>query len=224
MWALAPVEIADKNLDVELTLARGVDVSGRVIGFEGATLPPVKTFRIGLTPVIGGRVDPPLLDSDGKFLLRNVRWPRLRVLADVQGNYYVKEIRYNGSPILDGIMTPAQGAQLEIVFDDKPAIVAGSVTDGDKPVDRAIVYLAQWPASSTNPIVMRTPTGSDGKFQMAGLAPGEYRAVALLPLPIAEQGRLTNDVLAGLLSRGEKFTLVRGGSQSVALKLSDPMH
>jgi hypothetical protein len=61
------------------------------------------------------------------------------------------------------------------------------------------------------------PAGDDqGRFQISGLAPGEYRVIALT------RNIMNTQVSNRLLMRAEKVILERGGSQSVSLKIVEP--
>lgn len=75
--------------------------------------------------------------------------------------------------------------------------------------------------SSLNPIV-DTTGDNEGRFQITGLAPGEYRVLAVLSAPIADGLEPTKDILPRLWYRAEKLTLRRGSSPTLALKLADP--
>jgi hypothetical protein len=66
------------------------------------------------------------------------------VVSDLPANFDVKELRYNGGAVADNIVALNEYATaqvLEIVIDDKPARIVGTVTDGDKPVVHALVIL-----------------------------------------------------------------------------------
>jgi len=133
-WAAATVEVANKNLEVSLALSAGVDISGRIVAGEGVTLPALDKIRITLNPAESGAIyakaSPP--DDKGAFLARNVMGPSHRVHIDgLSDKYYVKEIRLDGRVAPDGIVHLYQGSQIEIVIDDQPAAITGSVTDGD---------------------------------------------------------------------------------------------
>jgi hypothetical protein len=80
----------------------------------------------------------------------------------------------------------------------------------------------KWPVSSdaTSLSALLSPgadvTADDqGRFQIGGLAPGEYRVLAI---PVGTLSRVPPDIV----NRAEKVTLERGGSQSVALKIVEP--
>ncbi len=223
-WAATPVEVANKNLEVALTLLPRMDISGRIVAGEGVTLPALDKIRITLDPAetgaAGAKVSPP--DAKGAFLARNVMGPSHRVgVNGLPDNYYVKEIRLDGRVAPDGVMHLYQGSQLEIVLDDQPAAITGAVTDGGKPFSQPLVFIAKWPSLDE---IGRPVTGNnDGQFHIAGLAPGEYRVLAVQSAPLPDGQQISSQMLSRLWSSAEKVTLERGGSQNVALKLSDPL-
>jgi hypothetical protein len=135
--------------------------------------------------------------------------------------YYVKEIRLDGRAAPGGVVKLYWGSQLEIVLDDQPAALTGSVTDGDKPFSQPLVFVAKWP---TLEVPLRPAIGdNDGRFQIAGLEPGEYRVLAVQSTAMPDGMQIGETMLGRLWSSAEHVTLERGGSQSVALKLSDPL-
>jgi Carboxypeptidase regulatory-like domain len=223
-WAVAAVDITTSNLDLALTITPDADIYGRVIAAPGARLPPLDALKIELKPS-NDMVRPgpaPSTVAEGRFLFKSVRGLRHQVVVRGLGHqHYVKEVRIDGRVSAGGVVTPSQASQLEIVIDDQPAVLSGSVTEDGKPVSQSIVYLTKWPMSSLNPIV-DTTADDDGSFQIAGLAPGDYRVLAVLSAPLADGLELTKDILPRLWYRAEKLTLRRGGSQTVALKLADP--
>jgi hypothetical protein len=162
------------------------------------------------------------VDTEGKFTVRNL-WgvPHDLSVQGLGGRYYVKEIRDNGVLMTDGMVTPVTGAQaqnLEIVLDDRPATITGSVRDGDKPVRKPFVLVVRLPFTEGDPLMnSERPVGDDqGRFQISGLAPGEYRVIALT------RNIMNTQVSNRLLMRAEKVILERGGSQSVSLKIVEP--
>jgi hypothetical protein len=56
---------------------------------------------------------------------------------------------------------------------------------------------------------------NQGRFQIGGLAPGEYRVLAIT---VDSMSRLQPEILNG----AEKVKVERGGSQSVSLKIVEP--
>src|SRR6185295_15936176 len=118
--------------------------------------------------------------------------------------------------VTDGIITPIAGTQglLSIVIDDKAASISGAVAERDKVPGRVTIVAVKWPLSpdATSPQALGNPNVSvpaddQGRFQIGGLAPGEYRVLAVTA---ASLSRVQPDIV----SRAEKVTLERGGSQS----------
>jgi hypothetical protein len=127
--------------------------------------------------------------------------------------------------VTDGIVALNGNAPqhtLQIAVDDKPASIAGTVADGDNPVGKAHVVLIRWPASTEDVFrsVKTVDGGDDGRFQFSGLAPGEYRILAVGPemLEKLDEPR----VLSRLLGSTERVELTPGGSRTVTLNLTNP--
>jgi hypothetical protein len=151
-----PFEVVDRNLEIKVSLVRGPDISGRLLVAEGAKAPPPGTAGVSMRTAegplqFGDEGQPVTPDAAGNFRFSAVPLARQRITVSGLGeSYYVKEIRYNGIPLIDNIFatdggSPAQS--LDIVLDDKPAAITGAVTDGDKPVGKPYVVLVKWPAS-----------------------------------------------------------------------------
>jgi len=226
-WAVASAEVTDHNLEVTMTMSPGAEITGRVVAAEGAALPDKSTVVV--TPVLRGWGFVTLVsDQGGTFQIRGLPGDPSRVsVNDLGAMFYVKEIRYNGLAVPDGFFTPVAGpAILEIVIDDKAATISGSVTERDRVAGRIMILAVKWPFSpggSSLPMLLRantnTPADDQGRFQIGGLAPGEYRVFGLTE-DIAL--KMKPDSLVRLVNRAEKVTLERGGSQSVSLKIVEP--
>lgn len=227
---ILPVEVIDKNLDLTIPLARGVDIHGRIVVAEGASKPELENIKIRI--IVTGDIQfadewPPVSpDSEGRFHFVNRPIARVRIsVLDLPANFDVKEIRYNGSAVTDNIVAlngnaPVQS--LEIVVDDKPALIRGTVVDGDKAVGRAHVVLLKWPVSVEDVFLSAKTTEAEegGQFHFAGLAPGEYRILAVRP----ETSESLDEphVLERLLSGAETLTLSASVTQNQTLKVTDP--
>jgi hypothetical protein len=93
-----------------------------------------------------------------------------------------------------------------------------------------VIILAKWPAvldeDGTFPFTRSEATGDrQGRFQIGGLAPGEYRALALSPSAGIASFILSRpgmDALMRALASAEKVTLSPGGTQDVSLKVTEP--
>ncbi len=181
---------------------------------------------IRMSPVIAAQSgQQATVDSAGRFVFKSLGGARHRIsINGLTAKYYVKEIRYDGLPAADGFITPAPGAVLEIIIDDKPAILTGTVSGLDKPGSRVLVMAVRWPLArdqdGTFPFMSADAAGErQGKFQISGLAPGEYRVLALPP---GGTSQTHMESFIRLEARAQAVTLDRGGSQDITIKLAEP--
>jgi hypothetical protein len=225
-------QIVDKNLELFVPLAPGVDIEGKVIAAEGAAKPSfdkMKAYMRATIDVPQADDGPVAVDAKGAFRLVNTNLTEQNLfISGVPGGYYIQEVRYNGSPVrgnlawltfeLDG---SAPSHSLEIVLDDKPAFVTGTVTDRDRPVSQPLVVLARWPLPNVKALwPLTTATGdAGGKYQFTGLAPGEYR---ILAVSSTLKDKLEKpDVLEPLLRTAKKIELGPRATQNLTLELTE---
>ena len=156
-------------------------------------------------------------DKNGNFHFSKVRIQEQDVeLSGVPAGLYAAAIRYNGAAVRDAAIAidPYAAAHfLEIALDNMPAAATGTVRDRDRPVVGATVILSRWPSDPKRIWAnSRIATNDLGQFQFAGLAPGEYRLIAVLPedLPKLEEP----GVLLSLLNAGKKMTISREDSKT----------
>jgi hypothetical protein len=206
----------------------GPDISGRITIADGAQGPVPATSKVMMQTQ--GQIQftderqPVTPDADGNFRFSEVPLARERLTVSGLGaNYYVKEMRYNGIALTDNIFTTDGGSpsqSLEIVLDDKPATVSGTVTEGDKPVGKPYVVLVRWPASPENIfLATKRNTGDDnGQFRFTGLPPGEYRVLSVSPETVPHLDE--PGVLFRMLSGADTVNVDRGATQNVPLKLT----
>ena len=131
-WAVATVDISTKNVEVALTLEAEAQIFGRFVAADGATLSPLEKLRVSAGGnATGLSAIPP--DAEGNFVLANLKFPDHKVaVAGLTKDYYVKEFRLNGASLPTDELSLGPGAnQLQIVIDDKPGVISGTVTDGD---------------------------------------------------------------------------------------------
>jgi hypothetical protein len=223
-WALASTDISSKNIEVALTLARESQINGRVVAAKGAAPPPLDKIKVSTRSLANGPA-PASLDAEGKFVLTNLKFPSHKiVVAGLTKDFYVMEIRLGGKSVPDDTVTLTPGAanQLEIVIDDKPGVISGTVADGGNPAAGAEVMLYPKVLPAGLPISLDTVrTDAQGRFQIAGLTPGEYRIVAWR-LPAVRRPGGYGDILPQLADQAETIRVERGGTSTVSLKLTDP--
>jgi Carboxypeptidase regulatory-like domain len=230
MRAVVPVEVADQNIDLDIAMTRGVDVDGRIVIADGAAKPPMDDIKIRLSAT--GNLQYPLErrpvspDAEGRFQFVNRPVERVRIsVSGLPGNFDVKEIRYNGSAVTDNIIAlngNSIAQNVEIVMDDKPAAVRGTVADGNRPTSRAHVVLLKWPVSREDIYLSANITEADdvGRFQFSALSPGDYRILAVPPESVDKLD--VPRTLEALLRSAERVELSAGGNQIVSLKPTDP--
>lgn len=182
-----PVVITNRNVEATVTLSRGMTVEGRIVSEPGGAPVDLTRISVWLDPIgrirYGDSFRPATPAADGAFRAENVPEAPHRVnVTGVPPSHYVKEIRHNGA-VANGpveLDRPAVAHQLTIVLDDKPASILGTTKDGDRPVAQAVVLAAKWPLPVNDIFVpLRAVADDQGRFQLTGLAPGEYRIVAV---------------------------------------------
>jgi len=228
--ASVPFVIADENIEITASLDRGARIEGRFIAADSAAAPDYTKLspRIDMIDMLpfADVVSPVKVDAGGKFAFAGVFASRCRIEITGTGtSNYVKEIRYNGIPIHDNLLSLDRSAAahaLTVVIDDKPAAIGGSVTDGEKPVGKAFVIAAKWPLAEMpegwrfQPTAMAT-ADDQGNFQLAGLAPGEYRIVALRTRE--ELDASAPGLLERALAEAEKTDAGPNGFRSVNIRV-----
>ena len=202
-------------------------LEGAFVPAEGAKPPDFAKLKIFLSSVdrVGYPDEPTNVapDAEGKFRLEHVRPLGHRVfLTGLGPGSYVKEIRYNSIP-LSGDLVPldvaASAHSLRIVIDDKPGTILGAVTSGGKPVPQAIVIARKWPPNGAqNMSDWVYEKGDDnGNFQMIGLAPDEYRIIAIRSMT----PDMTAATIEQALAAGKKVEIGPGGFQNINLELTE---
>jgi hypothetical protein len=223
----APLTIVDENTSVVVPVSRGVTIDGKVLVPEGASRPDLKSMRIVLFP-FGSFVqnEPAFPDAAGRLTIRNVLVRDFELdVTGVPTTHYLKEIRYNSHRLAEEVLAVDGNAQthtLEVVLGENPATVSGTVVDDDKPVRRSHVVLIRWPPNSRDLFSSVSGIESDenGRFQFAGVAPGEYRILAVAAEDRAKLNR--PNALASLLDGAEKLSLGERQYQDMKLTLTRP--
>jgi hypothetical protein len=224
--ASIPLTFSDRNLEVIGSMERGVAIDATFEKAEGARAPDFSRLSISLRPE--GMLPFADLswkaDASGNAQLTGV--PMLNHEIEVNGldaQHYIQEIRWNGVAIFGSLLpiqTSDMAHSLTVVIDDKPGTIAGSVTASGKPAARAAVMLRKWPApSGTRPSSgwRNVVADQEGRFQFSGLAPGEYRIIALRTVrPETSQAQLQS-----AMESGKKIEVGPNGFQNVTLEASD---
>jgi len=224
-WSLTPFAITNRNIAVQATFSPAIDIPIQFAMTGNAPLPSLASTRVSFrTPDANLPInDPPRLEKDGRATAR-VSWPLQTLFVDdLPNNLYIKELRYNRTTLSSRTFTPSHGAPLEIILDDNAASLSITVTDRDRPVPGASIFLVKWPPSgpltrieTNRPATVYRGTDTQGLANIEGLAPGEYHIVAI------PRETKTTGVLDPLLRNAQKITLDRGAQMTLPLKLTNP--
>lgn len=211
--------VGDKNPELRVTLNRGVDLEGRLIFADGLT-PPRSPVQFTLRH--GDLWQERRLDKEGRFKFTNVPLGEQEFQVVTGGSFYAQHVRINGvetQGLIHKFEWTGQGT-LEVVIDDQPGVIAGSVTDGSRAVGLAVVTAVPWPVPAGKSIFdVRYDFAASvaGTYRIGALPPGSYRVVAVRG---ESKERLEEPgVLEQLLSRGEKVTLGRGSTATLDVRV-----
>jgi hypothetical protein len=237
LWALAEVTVEGRDVaNVEMRLAQGMVVSGRVV-FEGTATPPEDLTRVQVR-MTGAQSDgvtlgvtPKPAEADGRFTLDGVTPSLYRVSATVLGGagqpnpWVLKSAMLNGKDTQDFPLEVRPNEDvpgLVLTFTDQPTEVSGMLQDSSgKPAPGYFIVVLStdrqfWQQGSRR--VVQTRPASDGKFTVRGLPPGEYFICALTEL----DPTLLYDpaFLEQVASASYKITLAEGEKKTQDLKLA----
>lgn len=210
-WALTPLTITRENVQARVMLSPTTKFTARFLTLDAKPLPRVGTLTLRPEEAPSGVGISTISSGDGSIInAPNLPWARYTIsVLRLPRTHYIKELRYNHQPVTDGAITLAPGAELEILLDDRPASISGTVPSGPN----VAVQLRRWPPvrpampEGSEPYSYLVPANPDGTFELPGLAPGEYR-IRTVNLPLFEFAP----------ADGEKITLEVGEHKVVQLK------
>jgi len=182
------VDVQPGTGDIVLTMAPAADVQGR-LRIEGSVPKDANRINIGLTQENGRRRHNTEAGTDGHFTLKQVppgEWA-LNVAPLPRGAFLKsamlgdKDVRFSRFEIESG-----SGAALEIVVSMHSAKIFGEVEAAGGSAKRAGILVA--PAGQNHDLARfyyAVPTDEQGKFRLAGIAPGKYKIFAVEGLAAA---------------------------------------
>jgi len=229
LWAMQTIEVNGQDVTgISLLLAPGLTVRGRIV-FERTTAIPPERFsgvsvRLGPAATVGVSLGttPATIAEDGTFELLGVTPNSYRVSATAPGGtlrlpmWTMKSAMAGGRDVADTPLVVTPGADvtdLVVTMTDRVTEMTGLLLDGAGrpapeltilvfPVDRAL-----W----SRDLRRRPPPtrpGTDGRYHLAGMPPGEYYMVALSEV---EQEELYDPAfLESLIPAALKFSLAEG--------------
>jgi Carboxypeptidase regulatory-like domain len=233
--AILPIVVAGIDLtNLSLTGSAGGTVSGHVILDEGVT---AKLPRVQITVaerVIGqpdptmlgvfrGRYNPVVAADDGSFSVSNVFGPAPLGVTTPEG-WAVSAVMRDGRDITDAPIELRNGEQLsgiQIKVTDRVTTLSGELTDdnGAPLADGTVIVFAagaeKWFEGSR--FVRAVRPDQRGRYQVKGLPPGDYLAVAV---DYVEDGGWNEpEFLASLRQRTQKVTLDASSPRTLSLKI-----
>jgi hypothetical protein len=146
-------------------------------------------------------------------------------VSELPANWTVKAVRLDGTDITDQQVDFGKGTRkIDVVLTDRVSIIRGNVTDrSGRPVSNASVVLfaddsTLWAQGESSRFVRETRSGRDGGFEVTGLPPGDYLAVAIENLPALAW--MNPDVLNRLRPLATRFHLEEGNEHVLSLRIS----
>jgi protocatechuate 3,4-dioxygenase beta subunit len=228
-FGATPVVVADANVDdVVLKVTNGTTLRGTILLEDPAAAPPsAQVLHVTAIPVefdtapIGGGPPPSEVRPDLTFEVRRLSGVR-RILVNVASpNWALKKIAVNGIDVTDApVDFRGADVEAEILLTPKVTRISGAVADEKGPIpDYAVVIFPSDPAKWTDRsrfVAMARPT-QQGRFEMRGLPPEEYLAIALPG--ITGQEFMDPEFLQQLRAQATAFTLSEGENKTLDLRL-----
>lgn len=235
--ALMTISVDGSDLEnLMLVGSAGGTVSGRVV-VEGSSTPKFSAINVSVAESLRNQPSPAVLGAfrrpggssvkeDGTFSVPHA-FGRARFQVTVPEGWMLKAIMHDGRDITDVSQELASRQELkdvEVIITDRVTSLAGKVTDEKNvPIHDATVLLfpsdaAKWYENARS--IRAARPDQQGEWQVKGLRPGEYLAVAL---EYVEDGAWHDpEFLESLRRNAATVQLTEGGSANVALKLTVP--
>ena len=227
-WGRTTVEVVNHDVEnLRFVLHPSQDVSG-VVKIDGKPAPEGGTLKIGLSPTgtagrIGNyrgildRTQSP--DAGGKVTIPRAAEGNYQVFIQGADNLFVADVRQGDTSILNsGIdVRNATPAPFEILLSSNGGTIEGVVANADKsPMSRATVLLV--PNDRQNMQLIKTAiTGADGKYEIRGVRPGEYKVFGGPPNALPAGG-ITAELLSNIESRGASISVKAGAGVRIDIE------
>ena len=205
--AVARVDVADKPIELSLSLHRAVNISGTVEierSNNGADPIPLSQINIQFMSEtqFGPGPSPAQVNDDGTFTIKSVLPGEWRIRLNAPGAF-AKSVRLGADDVTNQLLdlTSGSAAPLHIVVSNNTATVRGTAPAGQMILASRIVEddgAFGWGQGAQ--------VDSNGQFVLAGLAPGKYRiVVGESGGPMPEEG-------------GQEVTVAEGETATVDIK------
>jgi len=221
--ALTAVRVTNADVDgVELKFYPKLTLSGRVLIDDSPLLQlsNSESIKISLRPSIGtilGPVQNVVLDAAGRFTSASLIPAEYRVnLRGLPQGFFLDDIRLGDRDVsteIIPILAP-QSDEMNIRLSAKSGRVYGTVVDSiSKPVANAAVVLVPVNESHRPDRYKTTIARSDGRFEIEGIAPGDYTAFSWETLE--DYSWFDPNVVRQFEGKGKPVRVVVGSNQEL---------
>jgi protocatechuate 3,4-dioxygenase beta subunit len=227
-----PVSVSGEDIsNVVIITTKGASATGH-LAYDGDMKPAGgSTVRIMAMPVdpgdglvlAGGGAG--TVKADGSFELKGLTGTRIFRALNLPPGWSIKSVKLNGQDVTDA-GAEFKGSEavtgLEILVTPKTTQVDGTVRDasGNTVKDYTVVLFSDDPQKWTVPTaryVSGVRPDTEGRFQVKGLPPGGYYAVAVDYIAQGEWG--DPDLLDKLKDKATRVNLDEGESKTLELKI-----
>jgi hypothetical protein len=202
-------------------------IRGRVIFDDAGDRPLPTTISISAMPmdfVFGpaSYVQPrTTMQNDGAFELVGMSGPT-RLSFSVAPPWTLRIVSHGGNDITDALIDSSSGDinDVEVHFVRRSTTVSGHLVDtSGRPAAGFVVIFSSNPSvwSAPSRFVRGVSVDKSGAFQIAGIPPSTYWAVAFPASPRLDW--MNPEFLATLAGRGEQFAVTDGGAVTIQLRL-----
>ena len=226
--AARAVSIEHSVSDVEVIVPRRVTVTGRIVNAGSNRLTLTGAVRVSAVSrlvdeaVFLSGADGPVT-ADGRFSLPEVTGIGTLRVSGLREGWVATAVRVSGVDVTDKVTDFARtdGQRFEIVVTDQPTRITGRVVDREtrEPRDATVLIFpadhARWGLQSQ---AVRTTRSLGGQYDVTGLPPGEYLAIAFsTPLAVDPSDP---SVLRVLWNQATPFRVDDGEHETLTLQPS----
>jgi hypothetical protein len=219
LTARLPIQAGVADIDgIELRLAPAATLAG-VLRIEGNTDRSPSPMRVALQGGSPG-MQMAAVKDDGSFQFPSLDPDLYKPTVPTAGNLYLKSARCGGTDVTaTGIdLTGGGGCDLSITLSANSGKVDGRV-EADSPEAAASAIVALVAEGPRRGELFRSATAdADGRFTIAGLAPGSYKAYAWEDVDV-NAVRYDPDFVRPFESSGVSVQVTEGATASVNPKL-----
>ena len=222
--ALQPITVTDSDINgLRLVLAPGATLKGMIHADGKVDLSNARLFLRPRIRVSFGSHTNPEIKADGAFEFDGVPDGGYQLsVFGLPGNAYVKSAMLGGTDVLESgfEVTNGQvpGSELNISVSANGGSIGGAVVMDGKPFNHALVtLLPDDPAKLSSEWWFKsTYTDQDGRFELAGIRPGDYRLFAWEKIERGEE--LDPDFYRQLKDQGREVHVRPGAALNFQLK------